>query len=147
MRGYVLSSAACGVSQIFPACGAPKYGVGPTPNLGRLYPCGSQNWDGRKKGGCRHRQTASNMAVFGLLLILFAQMASDSHLLSVDSYFDPLFIGGFIKENDQIGNFDIISSKVVRWIQDLLSILSIPLKLLNCQFWRRSNHPSSRNES
>ena len=43
-------------------------------------------------------------------------MASDSHLLSVDSYFDPLFIGGFIKENDQIGNFDIISSKVVRWI-------------------------------
>ena len=54
MRGYVLSSAACGVSQIFPACGAPKFGVGPTPNLGRLYPCGSQNWDGRKKGGCRH---------------------------------------------------------------------------------------------
>ena len=55
MRGYVLSSAACGVSQIFPACGAPKFGVGPTPNLGRLYPCGSQNWDGRKKGGCRHK--------------------------------------------------------------------------------------------
>ena len=27
-----------------------------------------------------------------------------------------LFISGFIKENDQIGNFDIISSKVVRWI-------------------------------
>ena len=27
-----------------------------------------------------------------------------------------LFIAGFIKENDQIGNFDIISSKVVRWI-------------------------------
>lgn len=54
MRGYVLPSAACGVSQIFPACGAPKFGVGPTPNLGRLYPCGSQNWDGRKKGGCRH---------------------------------------------------------------------------------------------
>ena len=55
MRGYVLSSAACGVSHIFPACGAPKFGVGPTPNLGRLYPCGSQNWDGRKKGACRHR--------------------------------------------------------------------------------------------
>ena len=60
MRGYVLSSAACGVSQIFPACGAPKFGVGPTPNLGRLYPCGSQNWDGRKKGGCRHSAMVCN---------------------------------------------------------------------------------------
>ena len=59
MKGYVLSSAACGVSQIFPACGAPKFGVGPTPNLGRLYPCGSQNWDGRKKGGCRHSLSVS----------------------------------------------------------------------------------------
>ena len=45
-----------------------------------------------------------------------AWMASDSHLLPVDSYNDPLFIAGFIKENDQIGNLDIISSKVVRWI-------------------------------
>ena len=56
------------------------------------------------------------MAAFGLLLILFAKMASDSHILSIDSYNDPLCIAGFIKENDQIGNFDIISSKVVRWI-------------------------------
>lgn len=61
MRGYVLSSAACGVSHIFPACGAPKFGVDPTPNLGRLYPCGSQNWDGRKKGACRH--TVENEAI------------------------------------------------------------------------------------
>ena len=43
-------------------------------------------------------------------------MTSDFHILSVDSYNGPLFISDFIKENDQIGNFDIISSKVVRWI-------------------------------
>ena len=76
MRGYVLSSAACGVSHIFPACGAPKFGVDPTPNLGRLYPCGSQNWDGRKKGACRHNWKI--LLVWWIVLACAMGLSADS---------------------------------------------------------------------